>query len=102
MGIQIAIDDFGTGYSSLNYLKQFPLDTLKIDRSFVKDIPNALEDMAIVSTVIVLAKNLNLKVIAEGVEKEEQLNLQGKDCNDMQGFYFSKPLPPKELEKFIK
>lgn len=103
MGVQIAIDDFGTGYSSLNYLKLFPLDTLKIDKSFVQGILSSPEDAAIVATVIVLTQNLKLKSIAEGVETEEQLEfLRERRCCEMQGFYFSKPVPAEEFEVFLK
>lgn len=99
MGVRISIDDFGTGYSSLNYLKRFPIHTLKIDRSFVRDIMGKLEDAAIVSTIIVLAQNLNLKVIAEGVETEQQLNfLKQRQCYDMQGYYFSRPIPAEDFK----
>lgn len=98
MGIYIAIDDFGTGYSSLNYLKKFPINTLKIDRSFVRDINNNAEDAALVSTIIVLAQNLKLKVIAEGVESEEQLAFLSKHrCFEIQGFWFSRPVPFTDL-----
>lgn len=97
MGINIAIDDFGTGYSSLAVLKQFPIDTLKIDRSFVKNIPNDAEEVAITDAIISMGKALNLKIVAEGVEKEEQLHfLRGRTCDEIQGFYFSKPLPADE------
>lgn len=102
MGVLVSIDDFGTGYSSLNYLRRFPVDTLKIDRSFVQDITVTSEDAAIVSTIILLAKKLNMKVIAEGVESEEQLNfLKHNNCSEMQGFLFSLPLPAEEFERLL-
>lgn len=98
MGIHIAIDDFGTGYSSLNYLKRFPINTLKIDRSFVQDVHTDSEDAALVSTIIVLAKNLKLKVIAEGVESEEQLAfLHEHSCFEIQGYWFCRPVPFSDL-----
>lgn len=103
MGISIAIDDFGTGYSSLSYIKLFPVATIKIDRSFIMDITSDPGDAAIVATIIVMAKNLNLKVIAEGVETIEQINfLKRHQCNEMQGFYFSKPVPARDFEELIK
>ena len=100
LGVKISIDDFGTGYSSLGYLKNFPIDALKIDRSFVQDIIEDADNAAITDTIINLAKNLNLNVIAEGVETKEQLEfLMSKNCYIMQGFYFSKPVPAAELKK---
>ena len=101
-GIRIAIDDFGTGYSSLNYLKSFPLDTLKIDQSFVRDITHDSSDAAIVQTIIALANNLNLHVMAEGVETEAQLAfLRERKCDSYQGYLTSRPLPHAEFIKFL-
>ncbi|MCX7095669.1 MAG: EAL domain-containing protein [Methylobacter sp.] len=99
-GIRFSIDDFGTGYSSLAYLKRLPIDQLKIDRSFVQDIPYNKNDVAIVNTIISLADNLRLEVIAEGVETLEQLNcLAESGCNAFQGFWFSPPLPAYQYEE---
>jgi diguanylate cyclase (GGDEF)-like protein len=100
LGIGISIDDFGTGYSSLSYLKKFPINKLKIDRSFVRDIMEDPNDAAIVSTIIAMAHGLDMSVIAEGVETREQLEyLSLKSCNEVQGFYFS---PPVSAESFIE
>jgi diguanylate cyclase (GGDEF)-like protein len=93
MGIALAIDDFGTGYSSLGYLKRFPIDNIKIDRSFIKDIPHSNDDATITRTIIDMTHNLRLKVVAEGVETAAQLDfLREHGCDEMQGYYFSRPL----------
>ena len=99
LGVGIAIDDFGTGFSSLSYLAKLPVDTLKIDRSFVHDMALGPEGLALVSTIINLAHSLKLKVVAEGVETEEQSRLlRLLTCDEMQGFFFSKPLPTELFE----
>lgn len=102
MGITLSIDDFGTGYSSLNYLKILPIHTLKIDKSFIADTPHGEGDCAIAKSIISLARNLNLDVVAEGVESAEQLNfLKDNGCNLIQGFYFSKPLDINSFSAYL-
>jgi len=103
LGISIAIDDFGTGYSSLAYLKRLPINKLKIDKSFIDNLPCDPEDSAITSTIINLCKSLNIDVIAEGVETEEQKKfLSHHQSNYIQGYLYSRPLNAKDMEKFLK
>jgi diguanylate cyclase (GGDEF)-like protein len=103
MGISLSIDDFGTGYSSLAYLKRFPITTLKIDQSFVREVTTDTDSAAIVTAIIAMARSLQMKVIAEGVETEEQLNfLRDHDCCDMQGFLFSRPLSVESITQMLE
>lgn len=103
MGLSIAIDDFGTGHSSLSYIKRFPMDCLKIDKSFVDDIEIDPSDDQIVQTIILMAHTLKLRVVAEGVENIEQLNfLKRHQCDEVQGYYYSKPLPVSEMTNYLK
>ena len=102
IGVTLSIDDFGTGYSSLSYLKRFPLDELKIDRSFVVDLPGRYADQALVHTIIGLGHSLGMKVIAEGVETEAQRDcLMHLGCDNYQGYLFSRPLPVQTLEALL-
>ena len=103
MGISLSIDDFGTGYSSLAYFKRFPINCVKIDRSFIQDLPDAADAVAITQAIIAIADSLKLNVVAEGVESEEQLDfLREQNCPEMQGYYFSRPLPPHELASLLR
>ena len=100
-GLRLSVDDFGTGYSSLNYLKQFPLDSLKIDRSFVQDLHRDRDDAAICAAILAMAKELDLSVVAEGEELDEQLKfLRRHGCDQVQGFLFSQPITAKQFEEF--
>jgi EAL domain-containing protein (putative c-di-GMP-specific phosphodiesterase class I) len=101
-GVRIAIDDFGTGYSSLRYLAKLPVDTLKVDRSFISSMAKDADSMTLVSTIIGLAHSFDLTVIAEGVDAEDQAHLlRLMKCDAMQGYLFSKPLPAAEIEKLL-
>ena len=102
-GINLSIDDFGTGYSSLSYLKHFPIDRIKIDRSFIADITSNRDEAVIVDTIIAIARSLNLKVVAEGVENREQLDfLRARKCGEAQGYYFAEPMPAASLENWMR
>ncbi len=101
-GCRIAIDDFGTGYSALSYLRNFPIDIVKIDRTFVKQIPQARQEALLLDGIINLMRSLEMELIVEGVESEEQLEfLQARSCSLIQGFYFSKPLPFDRLVQYL-
>jgi EAL domain-containing protein (putative c-di-GMP-specific phosphodiesterase class I) len=102
LGIQVALDDFGTGYSSLSYLRSFPFDKIKIDRSFIQDLSNGAEPIAIVQAVANLAKCLNMASTAEGVETQQQLELlQSIGCTEMQGYLFSRAKPAGEISQYF-
>jgi len=103
MGVRLAIDDFGVGYSSLSHLKRFPIDTLKVDRSFIRDIPQDPEDRAITEAIIAMGKSLKLTVVAEGVETlEQQTFLHDHACDEMQGYFFSKPISSDQFAELLR
>ena len=103
LGVHLALDDFGTGYSSLTYLRRFPVEALKIDRSFVAGIGQDREDEAIVGMILNLSRALGLQVVAEGVETAEQIDqLRRWGCPLMQGFYFGRPMPAEQIEQFLE
>jgi EAL domain-containing protein (putative c-di-GMP-specific phosphodiesterase class I) len=100
--VRVAVDDFGTGYSSLSYLRKFPIDALKIDQSFVREVTTIADDSTIVSAIISMGRSLNLRVIAEGVETLGELEfLQAHQCDEAQGYYFSRPVPPEQFAKLL-
>jgi EAL domain-containing protein (putative c-di-GMP-specific phosphodiesterase class I) len=102
-GVQVALDDFGTGYSSLSYLRKFPIDALKIDQSFVAQINAAGNAASLVIAVISMARSLNLRVVAEGVETLEQMTfLQAHECDEAQGYYFSRPVLPQQFATLLE
>jgi diguanylate cyclase (GGDEF)-like protein/PAS domain S-box-containing protein len=103
MGVHLAIDDFGTGYSSLAQLKRFPIDTLKVDRSFIRELPHDAEDMAIAEAILAMGRTLGMRVVAEGVETAAQRDfLRERRCDEMQGYLFSKPLPADDFAQFLR
>jgi EAL domain-containing protein (putative c-di-GMP-specific phosphodiesterase class I) len=102
MGVSLSLDDFGTGYSSLSYLRRFPIDSLKIDRSFVIDLPDDANASAIASAIVSMSKRLQHRVVAEGVETRAQLQfLEAHGCDEIQGYFFSPPLPPEKFEAMV-
>ena len=102
-GTQVSIDDFGTGYSSLSYLSNFPFDKLKIDQSFIRDITTDKAAASLATSIISMAHSLGVRVIAEGVETEAQLNfLKDYNCDEIQGYYYSKPIPAEDFTKLLK
>jgi EAL domain-containing protein (putative c-di-GMP-specific phosphodiesterase class I) len=102
-GVQLAVDDFGTGYSSLSYLRKFPIDALKIDQSFVRQITTVPDETIIVEAVISMGRSLKLRVVAEGVETQDQLAfLQSHQCDEAQGYYFSRPVPPHQFANMLE
>src|SRR5271170_457335 len=102
-GVQLAVDDFGTGYSSLSYLRKFPIDALKIDQSFVRQITTAPDETTIVTAMIGMGRSLKLRVVAEGVETPEELTfLRAHDCEEAQGYYFSRPVAPQQFASLLE
>ncbi|MCU1388983.1 MAG: diguanylate cyclase, partial [Ilumatobacteraceae bacterium] len=102
LGVRIAIDDFGTGYSSLAYLQQFPIDTIKIDRSFIQGISQSAESTALIRTLVQLGKTLGLRTLAEGIESREQLDvLRGEQCDSGQGYLIARPLEVAQIEAML-
>ena len=102
LGVKVALDDFGTGYSSLTYLQRLPIDIVKIDRTFVKDIKNKDDNEIIVQIVITIAEALGLEVVAEGVETKEQLDYLIKSkCEQAQGYFFARPMPPEQINEML-
>jgi EAL domain-containing protein (putative c-di-GMP-specific phosphodiesterase class I) len=102
-GVQLAVDDFGTGYSSLSYLRKFPIDAIKIDQSFVRQITTVPDETIIVAAVISMGLSLKLRVVAEGVETQEQLAfLQAQQCDEAQGYYFSRPVLPHQFANMLE
>jgi EAL domain-containing protein (putative c-di-GMP-specific phosphodiesterase class I) len=103
LGVRLSIDDFGTGYSSLSYLRRFPMDTLKIDRSFVHKLASNPENLEIVRTIVSLARNLGMDVVAEGAETADEIaHLKALDCDFSQGYFFSKPVDSKEADNLLR
>jgi EAL domain-containing protein (putative c-di-GMP-specific phosphodiesterase class I) len=103
MGVKLSVDDFGTGYSSLGYLRSFPLDTLKVDRTFICEIPENSSDRSLTSAIIAMARSLKLRVVAEGIETQAQADfLLEKQCDEFQGFLYSKPIDSKAFDVLLK